>query len=157
MPCIVLKTHINAPVERCFDLARSIDLHKVSTAHTNEQAIAGKTSGLISGDEYVTWRALHFGFYQTLTSTITTFEPPFSFTDEMTKGPFKSIKHLHLFEEQDGKTVMTDEFDFSSPLGILGKIADQLILRSYLENLLKKRNQIIKHYAETDLWKELLN
>jgi len=54
MPVIELKTAIKAPVERCFDLSRSIDLHKISTAHTNEEAIAGVTSGLIGPNEWVT-------------------------------------------------------------------------------------------------------
>jgi hypothetical protein len=62
MPRIVLKTEIDAPIEVCFDLSRSIDLHQISTAHTNEQAIDGVTSGLINLHESVTWRARHFGF-----------------------------------------------------------------------------------------------
>jgi hypothetical protein len=63
MPKIELHTEIDAPIERVFDLARSIDLHMLSTSHTNEKAIAGKTSGLIGLGEWVTWRAKHLGFY----------------------------------------------------------------------------------------------
>jgi hypothetical protein len=40
MPVISLKTIIEADIGLCFDLARSIDLHTISTAHTNERAIA---------------------------------------------------------------------------------------------------------------------
>lgn len=76
MPEIELRTEINAKKEIVFDLSRSIDLHKISTHQTKEQAIAGKTSGLIGLDESVTWRAKHFGIYQTLTSKITEFDPP---------------------------------------------------------------------------------
>ena len=47
MPTINLTTEINAPIEICFDLSRSIDLHKQSMEHTKEEAIAGRTSGLI--------------------------------------------------------------------------------------------------------------
>ena len=53
MPRIVLETKIHAPLDRCFDLSRSIDLHKISTEHTNEEAIDGVTSGLISLNESV--------------------------------------------------------------------------------------------------------
>jgi len=38
---IELYTHIHAPIDRCFDLARSIDLQKLSVKATNEVAIAG--------------------------------------------------------------------------------------------------------------------
>ena len=47
-----------APRERVFDLARSIDLHQRSTERTREQAVGGRTSGLIGVDESVTWRAV---------------------------------------------------------------------------------------------------
>jgi hypothetical protein len=61
MPTIRLRTEVKAGKALVFDLSRSIDLHKLSTAHTHETAIAGKTSGLIGLNEWVTWRAKHFG------------------------------------------------------------------------------------------------
>ena len=70
MPTIILETFIHAPIERCFDLARDIDLHADSMKHTGEKAVAGKTSGLIGPGETVTWRARHFGVWQNLTSKI---------------------------------------------------------------------------------------
>jgi len=35
MPKIEMITIINAPIALCFDLARSIDLHTISTSKTN--------------------------------------------------------------------------------------------------------------------------
>lgn len=64
MPVIILTTTINAPIERCFDLSRSIDLHMASTTKTNERAIAGVTKGLINKGEQVTRLAKHFGIDQ---------------------------------------------------------------------------------------------
>src|SRR5690606_24024605 len=83
MERIYLETIINAPIERVFDLARSIDLHKLSALNTNEKAIAGKTSGLINEGETVTWRAKHLGIYQILTVQITKLERPYFFEDKM--------------------------------------------------------------------------
>ena len=60
MPRIVLHTSIAAPIERCFDLARSIDLHMASTDWSGERAVAGVTSGLIGPGQEVTWRGRHF-------------------------------------------------------------------------------------------------
>jgi hypothetical protein len=54
MPRIELKTEIKADKNLVFDLSRSIDLHKISTKHTNEEAIAGRTSGLLGMNESVT-------------------------------------------------------------------------------------------------------
>ncbi len=156
MPTIELTTTIHAPIDRCFDLARSIDLHKASTKETKEQAIAGVTSGLIGKDEMVQWKATHFGITQTLTSRITQFQRPYHFRDEMTQGAFKMIKHDHLFEEARDTTIMRDEFIFESPGGIFGVIANKLILEKYLRSLLVKRNEVIKNVAESEQWKSFL-
>ena len=111
-------------------------------------AIAGRMSGLIELGESVTWRAKHFGFFQELTSKITAFEKPKSFTDEMVSGAFKSFKHIHTFEPSANGTTMVDVFSYVSPLGILGRVADYLFLKSYMTNLLLQRNLVIKEYAE---------
>lgn len=156
MPRIVLKTEIKADKEIVFDLSRSIDLHKISTEHTNETAVDGKTSGLIGPNEWVTWKARHFGIYQKLTSKITEFNRPDLFTDEMIEGAFKCFRHEHHFSELNGGTLMTDVFDYKSPFGLLGDLADILFLKDYMTDLLEKRNRIIKQFAESDDWKKVL-
>lgn len=156
MPRIVLTTKINASKEIVFDISRSIDLHKISTEQTNEEAIAGVTTGLIGLNEWVTWQAKHFGISQKLTTKITEFEYPNYFTDEMMKGAFKNFKHKHVFESHQNGTLMTDYFDYTSPLGFLGKVADGLFLKKYMTNFLKKRNTTIKAFAESEKWKQLI-
>jgi ligand-binding SRPBCC domain-containing protein len=157
MPSIELTTLIDAPIERCFDLSRSIDLHKLSTEGTDEEAIAGVTSGLIGKGQQVTWRARHFGISQTLTSRITAYDRPYHFRDEMIKGAFKSIRHDHKFQESGGKTVMKDEFYFESPGWVFGRLLNQLLLTKYLRSFLTRRNEMIKRTAESDDWKKILN
>lgn len=156
MPLICLQTHIHAPIERCFNLSRSIDLHQLSTSHTGEKAIAGRTSGLINLDETVTWRAKHFWLWQTLTSKITTMQSPRFFADEMVQGAFESFRHEHYFATEDGITIMTDVFNFTSPLGWLGRLANVLFLTRYITKLLEKRNQVIKKFAESENWRQVL-
>jgi ligand-binding SRPBCC domain-containing protein len=157
MPKIELTTAISAPIEICFDLARSIDLHQISTATTKERAVAGRLSGLIAINEFVTWEATHFGIKQRLSSKITAFDRPHYFVDEQVKGIFKSIYHVHKFEQLGNQVRMTDVFEFQSPFGIFGRAFNSLILTNYLEKLLVHRNNIIKEFAETDKWKTILN
>ena len=157
MPTIHLETIINANIQTCFDLSRSIDLHQISPAKTNEKAIAGVTSGLINLNDTVTWEAIHFGIKQQLTSLISAFNSPTHFRDEQQKGAFKYFIHNHYFKIQDGKVIMTDTFEFSSPYGIIGKLFDKFILTNYMRSFLIERNQVIKEYAETDKWKLILN
>lgn len=157
MPIIKLETKIDADKTIVFDLSRSIDLHKISTEQTRETAISGKTSGLIELNESVTWRAKHFGIYQNLTSKITEFDRPNSFTDEMVNGAFKEFKHEHHFADLNSGTLMTDIFDYQAPFGIFGRLADKLFLKKYMMALLIERNRIVKEYAETDKWKEIIH
>ncbi len=157
MPRIELQTEIKADRKIVFDLSRSIDLHKISTEQTNETAIAGKTSGLIELNESVTWKAKHFGIYQKLTSKVTEFDSPNYFTDEMISGAFRSFKHEHHFKEYNQGTLMIDIFDYKSPLGFFGKLADTLFLENYMRDLLYRRNQIVKEFAESDKWKQVLS
>lgn len=149
MSVIYLETWIDADIQTVFDLARDIDLHQESTSKTHEKAIAGRTSGLIEEGETVTWSAKHLGIYQTLTTKIISMQKPGQFTDEMQKGAFKSLKHQHIFKTVNHKTLMTDIFEFESPLGIIGKIFNKIFLKSYLRNFLLERNQLIKTKAES--------
>ncbi len=157
MPVIHLQTEIAAPIERVFDLSRSIDAHQDSTAQTNERAVAGVTSGLIGLGESVTWEARHLGVVQRLSVKITAFDRPRHFQDVMTKGVFKSMRHDHTFETREGKTVMTDRFEFSSPLGPLGSLVDWIFLEGYMQRLLEKRNGVLKQAAESEMWRNYLS
>jgi hypothetical protein len=52
---------------------------------------------------------------------------------------------------------MKDVFDFDSPLGFLGNIADVLFLENYMTKLLESRNLLIKTVAESDEWKKYIS
>ncbi len=156
MPTIHLETIINSTLEICFDLSRSIDLHVESTATTNETAISGITTGLIGIGESVTWQATHFGIRQRLTSHITAYNRPYHFCDEQVKGAFRYFVHDHYFESRDGHVVMKDTFRYRAPFGILGTVAERLVLTNYLTKLLTHRNNLIKKYAETGKWQSVL-
>lgn len=156
MPMIILKTHVTAPQELVFNLARSIDLHMLSLSHTNERAIDGRISGLVDTDDTVTWRATHFGITQELTSHIIEVQPHDFFADVQVRGAFKSFKHEHHFKTlQNGDTLMEDVFCYISPLGLLGKIADVLFLKKYMTRLLEQRNAALKTTAESGSWATL--
>ena len=157
MPVIELTTVINAPIERCFDLSRSVDVHLLSTAQTHEKAIAGVTKGLMNKGEQVTWRAKHFGIYQKLTTLILEMDTPVSFIDIQLKGAFKKLHHTHLYEQQGEQTIMKDIFVFESPMGILGKVINRLILTNYMKRFLIARNLRIKSVAESNEWQKYLN
>lgn len=153
MTRIVLHTSIAAPIERCFDLARSIDLHMASTNWSGERAIAGVTTGLIGAGQEVTWQGRHFGFTLTHTSRITAYQRPNYFQDCMVRGRFRRFCHDHYFEARDGGTLMRDEMEFEAPLWPVGRVLEWAILKRYMRNLLERRNRWIRETAESGDWK----
>ncbi len=156
MPVIKVNTPVAAPPARCFYLALSVDLHAESTRQTREQVVGGVRSGFLQLGDEVTFRARHFGVWQTLTSKVTAYQAPTYFCDEMQRGAFKAMRHEHYFEPAGTGTVMRDVFEFVSPLGLLGKIADALVLSAYLRRFLEQRAAVLKCYAETDAWQTVL-
>ncbi|MBL7701028.1 MAG: SRPBCC family protein [Ferruginibacter sp.] len=157
MPKIHLTSFIAAPVERVFNLSRSINLHQISTASTGEKAIDGVMSGLINKNETVTWQAKHLFKTRQFTSKISEMKSPEFFVDEMVKGDFKSFHHEHHFKATANGTIMIDLINFETPYGNFGKIVNSIFLKKYLEKFLIKRNEVIKEYAETQKWKTILN
>lgn len=157
MPSIELFTPIAAPVDRCFDLSRSIDLHQQSLGASGERAVGGVITGLIGLGECVTWEAKHFGVRQRLTTEITIYERPRHFRDTMVAGAFRRFDHDHWFAPDGvGGTVVRDVFSFDAPLGALGRIAEATFLTRYMRRLLAERNVVVKQIAESDEWQRYL-
>ena len=155
MPFIHLTTFIAAPAERVFDLSRSIMLHKRSMDKYGEQAVNGKTSGLLEYDETVTWKAKHLYKERLLKVKITALQRPYSFTDEQVTGDFKTMKHDHFFKPVDNGTIMIDQFHFEigNPFA---KWINAFYLTAYLTRLLEERNAHLKNMAEGGQWAPLL-
>lgn len=152
-------TVIRAPIARCFDLARSVEAHVAGNVHWGEAAVAegGVTSGLVGLGQRVTWRAKHFAIWHRLTSEITAMDRPASFQDTMIAGPFHSMQHDHVFRTlSPGITEMEDVFRFTAPLPVLGRLAEILVLRRYMQGLLRERNAVLKEIAESNDWQRIL-
>ncbi len=149
MTTIRLTTIINAPMLEVFELSRDIDFHKKSVSQTQEEAIAGVTSGKIGMGESVTWRGRHFGVFLTHESKITAFKSPSLFTDEMVSGKFKSFKHEHFFSKIGNTTEMKDILTYETPFGYFGKLFDLLFLKRHLTKFLQQRNLYLAQEIES--------
>lgn len=152
-------TVIGAPIERCFDLARSVEVHLAGNVHCGESAVAqaGMTSGLVELGHQVTWRAKHFAVWHQLTSEITAMERPAYFQDVMIQGVFRYMRHDHFFRSLSRDwTEMIDVFRFAAPLPLLGRLVEIAVLRRYMQSLLRERNAAVKQIAESAAWRRYL-
>jgi len=150
MPTVRLETYIDAPVERCFDLARDVFAHQQSFEHTGERVVDGPSSGLLELGDTVTWEGTHLGVKQRLTVRITELERPHRFVDVMVRGAFKAFTHVHEFVPRAGGTLMIDTFRYTAPLGLLGRLASALFLQRYMRRLLHGRALHLKQAAEAN-------
>lgn len=145
MPIIKHEQFIQASLDVCFDLARNVEIHTLTTSKTKEKAVGGVTQGLLKKGDTVTWEATHFGIRQKLTVKVTHMEKPTMFVDVMVKGAFNSFTHTHRFVEENGGTIMIDIFKYKSPLGIVGIIADKLFLEKYMISRAKELKRIAEN------------
>jgi ligand-binding SRPBCC domain-containing protein len=157
METIRLMTWIDAPVERCFKLATSIDLHVASAGSTGEKAVGGITTGLIGEGQTVTWSGRHLGIRLHHTIRIDMWRPYSYFRDVMESGAFTRFEHDHHFAAMDDGTRMRDEIRFSMPWGPLGRVATKMLVRRHLTAFLIRRNSEIKRVAESGEWHRYLD
>ena len=157
MITLCTETMILAPPERCFDLARSVDLHAAGAGAIRGRAAAGRTSGLSTLGDQTTWSAHFFGLPFSLTTQIATFDRPRGFSDVQSAGLFRHFGHVYTFRP-DGptRTVMADELSFQSPFGFAGAALDAFVLRRRMRAVMESRAFSIKRAAESEEWREYL-
>lgn len=148
MSSLVVVTRIAAPPDVCFDLARSVDAHTQSSAFTGERAVEpGRTSGLLELGDLVTFEGVHFGIRQRFTAKIVEMDRPRLFVDEVVKSAFRSMRHVHAFEPDGDGTLMTDSIEWISPFGILGRIADALVVKRHLTKFVTEKQRRLAEMA----------
>jgi ligand-binding SRPBCC domain-containing protein len=85
------------------------------------------------------YRIRWLGFPITWVSRITEFERNRRFVDVRIRGPYRSCRHEHKFEERDGQTFMRDTVHYELPLGVLGWMAHRLLVRRQLRAIFDYR------------------
>lgn len=144
----VVRTRTRHSAEALFDLSLDVGAHVDSMAATSETAIGGVTSGRMALGESVTWRARHLGVTWTMTSRITALDRPHRFVDEQVAGPFRSFRHVHLFERREGVTLMTDLIRLESP--VFGRVGERVVLVPHLRRLIGERNRALLRMLDAE-------
>jgi ligand-binding SRPBCC domain-containing protein len=77
------------------------------------------------------------------------YAPMRSFVDIQSRGPYRSWRHTHEFEERPDGTEVRDHVEYSLPLGPLGALAHALFVRRDLETIFAYRRQAIERLLES--------
>lgn len=146
-----------APIDRCFDLARSVDLHVDSAGPLDGRAEAGRTSGLSGLNDETTWSARFFGIRFRVTTRTLICDRPTLYHEKIVSGLPRRFEHHYTFEMMgDDRTRMTDRFIVESRFWPIGALVDRFYLALKMTAALRHRLEMIKRVAETDEWKRYL-
>jgi len=157
MPKIHITSFINAPVDRVFNLSRNLTLIKLALKGGKEQYLSSAAGNLLTAGETITLRARHLGKNRELTARVINLKLPEGYTEEQIKGDLKSFRHEYHFKKVDNGTIMIDLVEFEGPRDFLGSIAAKYFLKSYFEAVVRKKNDLIRQYAESEKWKVVLS
>lgn len=69
-------------------------------------------------------------------SKITSWDPPYGFTDEQVVGPYRRWVHVHSFRPDRGGTLAADDVEYQVPGGSL---VERLLVRPDLERIFEYR------------------
>lgn len=71
-------------------------------------------------------------------------EAPFRFTDSQLKGPYRSWRHVHTFEEVPGGVRMKDRVEYELPLGMLGRLLHAPVVEPRLNRIFDYRTHKLR-------------
>ena len=139
---------INSPVQNVWEFHERKDVLELLTPPWQPVKVIRREGGLEIGatSEFllmlafipIPWIARH-----------TEYEQYRLFTDEQVKGPMKSWRHQHIFEDKSGKTKLSDRIDYEIPGGWLSELLLGWWVNSRLKEMFKYRHQITKDYCES--------
>ena len=85
-----------------------------------------------------------FGIKTTWVTEITHLKANSYFVDEQRVGPYKIWHHQHMIQPTEKGTLMTDIVSYQPPLGLLGSVANTLIINGKLNEIFDYRTKALE-------------
>lgn len=144
---------IKAPVERVFDLCRSMEMLKVYLRDQGAQLLAGKVNGLLAPNDVFTLKGKHYKRDRFFRLKIKEVNPHTHLASEIVAGDLKYFDHGIFFKQAENGTIIIDKINFKSKFGIVSNLIDQYYIKPKFEKMIAGRNDLISKYAESGKWK----
>ena len=150
MPVYTLHQTLTIPstIEKVWDFISSPDnLKKITPDYMGFDITTKNLPKKIYPGMIVSYKVSPFlGIKITWVTEITQVRELKYFVDEQRVGPYKMWHHQHFIEPVEGGVLMTDIVDYQPPFGILGAIANQLIIKSQLNEIFSFRTKQLEAY-----------
>ncbi|MEP6945025.1 MAG: SRPBCC family protein [Acidobacteriota bacterium] len=149
MPQIIIEIFIDAPPATCLGLVRDERVIAEGSFPSGNDIKSAAPHRTVELGQIVTFRGKHLGFRQILTVKVVELEHGRRFVDKMIEGRFRAFRHTHEFVDVGGKTLMRDILNWTSPFGILGRVADKTFIERHLRKFVIGRNLRLRAIAES--------
>jgi hypothetical protein len=140
--------HVRAPIERCFELARSVELAgEMAGVQVTENGIA-RSHGQVQAGDHMIWKGWSFGLPARHESVVTRVEAPRALEDRMVRGRFRRFEQIQSLSEIDDHTLVTATVRFVIPRGLPGRLLARHLVIPSITRMLQRRMNLLKETAE---------
>ncbi|MGQ1787175.1 MULTISPECIES: SRPBCC family protein [unclassified Saccharicrinis] len=136
---------VNSSPEQLWDFISSpVNLKKITPASMGFEITSGSLPVKMYAGMIISYRVKPLpGYSTTWVTEITHIEPGKYFVDEQRQGPYSLWHHEHLLEVVKGGVKMTDIISYAPPFGILGRIANAVLIKNQLKKIFDYRVEAI--------------
>ncbi len=71
-------------------------------------------------------------------------QAPYRFVDTQLRGPYKRWHHVHTFRECEGGVLMHDRVEYELPMGILGELLHDALVKGRLKRIFDHRWAVLE-------------
>jgi len=134
---------IERPIDEVFAFfADAQNLEEITPPWVGFKILSMSTDSIAEGT-IIRYRLRLHGIPVHWRTNICEWNPPYSFVDEQTSGPYKTWHHTHKFEAHGSRTKMIDDVLYSLHFGIIGRIVHSVMVRKDVSRIFDYRRQRI--------------
>lgn len=138
------ETVIPRPLEEVFDFfSKAENLNRITPADLHFRFLSPLPVKIKKGTT-IDYRIRISGIPFRWRTLISEWEPPYRFTDEQIRGPYRMWIHQHTFTAVEGGTLMKDKVQFLSPGFFLEPLVNRLFVEHRVKAIFAYREKIMK-------------
>jgi ligand-binding SRPBCC domain-containing protein len=141
---------VSRPIDEVFEFfSDAQNLETITPPWLSFKVLSMSTKSIVQDTE-IHYRLAWHGFPLRWTSKICKWNPPHSFTDTQTSGPYRLWYHRHRFEAHGGRTRVLDVARYALPFGVFGEMAHAIKVRRDVQQIFAfRRRRIDEIFGES--------